>query len=174
MPEFNTRKIVDEDWKARVQREKEQAQLKAAEAEGVAPPGAAAESVPAEAAPEKAPDTSAANEQQKPPAETPANPAFEGLVSMLATQAMYCLGLLGAQGQGQVVVNLEQAREVIDMVVVLREKTKGNLAPQEDAVLTETLAELQRLFAARMQQAQQQAMQDAGINQQDLRNEPPQ
>jgi hypothetical protein len=92
---------------------------------------------------------------------------------MLATQAMYCLGLIGAPGQGQAVVNLEQAREFIEMIKMLRDKTQGNLNAQENTVLSETLAELQRLYAARVQQAQAQAMQRAGIDLNNLRGETP-
>ena len=161
MSEIKTRTYVDEDWKARVQREKEEARLKAA---GAAPTTATPPPEPG-AAPAQA---AASAPQDK------ANPFFEGLLNMLATQAMYCLGLLGAQGQAQVVVNLEQAKEVIDTIAMLRDKTQGNLLPDEMAVLAETLAELQRLFAARVQQAQAQAMQQAGIDPQNLRGAPPQ
>ena len=55
---------------------------------------------------------------------------------------------------------------------MLRDKTKGNLVPEEAAVVQETIAELQRLFAARVQQAQAQAMQQAGINPNNLRGMP--
>lgn len=158
MTEIKTRTFVDEDWKARVQREKEEARQKVPAASTSAAP----DSKESGASPD-APDSKASS-----------NPLFEGLVNMLATQAMYCLGLLGAQGQGQVVVNLEQAKEAIDIIVMLRDKTKGNLSADETTVLNETLAELQRLFAARVQQAQAQAMQQAGIDPQNLRGTPPQ
>ncbi len=80
---------------------------------------------------------------------------------------------MGTPGQNQVVVNLEQAKEAIDMVFMLRDKTKGNLSAEEDGVLSETLMELQRLFAARVQQAQAQAMQQAGVDPSQLRGQPP-
>ena len=168
MSEIKTRKVVDEDWKARIQREKEEARLKAEGAPSPKP-----------AAPPSQPVASPVSEEppSAPEAEVPteeANPFFEGLVSMLATQAMYCLGLLGGQGQGPVSVNLEQAKEAIDIILMLREKTQGNLVPEETAVLHETLAELQRLFAARVQQAQAQAMQQAGIDPRNLKGMPPQ
>jgi hypothetical protein len=79
---------------------------------------------------------------------------------------------LGPQGHGPVQVNLEQAKETIDLLLMLREKTQGNLVPDEVAVIHETIAELQRLFAARVQQAQAQAMQQAGIDPGNLRGMP--
>lgn len=186
MSEIKTRIVVDEDWKARVQREKEEAQLKATE-EGASAP----EPEPATPAPQTPPESSIPQESPTPteapePAEAPsqadaaaedleeANPLFEGLVNMMATQAMYCLGLLGPQGQGPVTVNLEQAKESIDVLAMLRDKTQGNRAPKETALLQEALAELQRLFAARVQQAQAQAMQQAGIDPNNLQGMPPQ
>ena len=167
MSEIKTRIVVDEDWKARVQREREEARLKAT---GEAPSKPAPE--PDEAAPyeppESAPTTDDAEELEE------ANPLFEGLVNMLATQAMYCLGLLGPQGQGPVTVNLEQAKESIELILMLRDKTQGNCVPKETVMLQETVAELQRLFTARVQQAQAQAMQQAGINPNNLKGAPPQ
>ena len=156
MSEIKARTFVDEDWKARIQREKEEARLKSQ-----------GQSAPAE---ERAPSGAA-------PADTPvegeADPLFEALMNMLATQAMYCLGFIGAPGQGQAVVNLEQAKEFIELIRMVREKTQGNLNAQESALVVETLAELQRLFAARVQQAQAQAMQQAGVYMTTLRGEMP-
>ncbi|HOC68184.1 MAG: hypothetical protein BWX80_00158 [Candidatus Hydrogenedentes bacterium ADurb.Bin101] len=158
MSEIKATTFVDEDWKARVQREKEEARLKA---QGKQPP---------------APDTVSPGTQDV-PEESPggeANPLFEALLNILATQAMFSLGFIGAPGQGQAVVNLEQAREFIEMLGLIREKTQGNLNAQENALLAETLAELQRLFTARVQQAQAQAMQRAGIDMNNLRGDAPQ
>lgn len=166
MSEIKTRKVVDEDWKARIQREKEEARLKA-EGTSAPKPGEAPSQPVASSTPEGAPAT---QEADAPNGEV--NPLFEGLVNMMATQAMYCLGLLGGQGQGPVTVNLEQAKEAIDIVVMLRDKTQGNLNADEAAILRETIAELQRLFAARVQQAQAQAMQQAGIDPSNLRGMP--
>lgn len=157
MSDIKTRTFVDEDWKARIQREKEEARLKSQGAP----------------APDANNSASAPGEIPTPAEVGEADPLFEALLNMLATQAMYCLGLIGAPGQGQAVVNLEQAREFIEMINMLRDKTQGNLNAQENTVLSETLAELQRLFAARVQQAQAQAMQRAGIDLNNLRGETP-
>lgn len=157
MSEIKARTYIDEDWKARIQREKEEARLKAQ------------------------PQSPTAQVADLPPDEAPkpeegggeVNPLLEALVNMLATQAMYCLGFIGAPGQGQAAVNLEQAREFIEMTSMLHAKMQGNLNGPENSLLSETLAELQRLFAARVQQAQAQAMQRAGIDLNNLRGETP-
>lgn len=151
---------MDEDWKARIQREKEEARRKSLS--GSPSP------VPADEPPPLSEEAASPQED-----DTPVNPFLDALVNMLATQAMYCLGFIGAPGQGQAVVNLEQAREFIEMTGMLREKMQGNLNKAENALLVETLAELQRLFAARVQQAQAQAMQRAGIDLNNLRGETP-
>lgn len=180
MSEIKIRKVVDEDWKARIQREKEEARLKAAAEAATAEPAAPSPdpaAAPAPSDPVPPPSDTVPSPAAEPAPSAPddsdpkgdVNPMFEGLVNMLATQAMYCLGLLGAQGgQEPVNVNLEQAKEAIDLILMLREKTRGNLVPGEASVLDETASELQRLFAARMQQAQAQAMQQAGIDPQNL------
>ena len=43
-------------------------------------------------------------------------------------------------------LDLEGAREMIDMLDVLREKTVGNLAPEEDTLLLDVLGNLKLAF----------------------------
>ena len=47
---------------------------------------------------------------------------------------------------GQPVLDMEGAREMIDMLDVLREKTRGNLAPEEDTLLLDVLGNLKLAF----------------------------
>ena len=158
--------FIDEDWKARVQREKEEAR-KRLEAEAQAKAAAA---VPADAAPEAEGEVPAPPEapQGEPGEEESYQADFDALITMLATQAMYALGFVGQQSE-QVMVNLDQARFSIELLAMLREKTKGNLTPDEDAGLNEALAELHRLFVGRVRQFEMQAMQQAGIDPATLR-----
>jgi len=90
----------------------------------------------------------------------------------LATQAMFALGMI-SQGADRVVVNLDQARLTIEMLLMLREKMKGNLTPGEATLLNDTVAELQQIFIARMQQIEAQAMRQAGIDPERLKGAPP-
>ena len=100
----------------------------------------------------------------------PTRPNFTALLSSLATQCMFALGVIPQQGGGgQVMVNLDQAKFSIDILAMLREKTKGNLTEDEQTGLDGTLAELQRLFVARVRQFEAQAMRQAGIDPNNLR-----
>jgi len=70
---------------------------------------------------------------------------FVALISMLATQGFYALGLLKVEGQEKA-PDLELARYSIDMLEVLEEKTKGNLSEEEANVLKNTLGQLRMAF----------------------------
>ena len=109
--------IVDEDWKQEAQKEKD---ILAAQED--------------------------AEKKETPEEETSRGPLPEGnfaaLISMLATQALFALGLLQLKGQEERKPDLELAKYNIDMLQVLEEKTKGNLAKEEEAVLSNTLSEL--------------------------------
>ena len=110
---------VDSDWKA--QAEAERARL----AEREAAMQARAKDMP----------------EGLPPAD------FRGLVGLLASQAVMGLGTM-ADPQGRVVVDLEGSRFATELLMVLKEKTKGNLTPEESGELDEILRELQLRFAA--------------------------
>ena len=63
---------------------------------------------------------------------------------------------------GRPVLDLEGAREMIDMLDVLHEKTRGNLAPEEESLLLDVLGNLKLAFmemakaAAKHEKAQSQ------------------
>jgi len=107
--------IVDEDWKHEAQKEKD---ILAAQEE----------------------------EEKKEKQHEPRGPLpqgnFAALISMLATQALFALGLLQIKGQEDREPDLELAKYNIDMLGVLAEKTTGNLTKEEEAVLANTLNEL--------------------------------
>ncbi|NIP84832.1 MAG: DUF1844 domain-containing protein [Planctomycetales bacterium] len=112
--------IIDEDWKSRVQSEKEQAATQ--------PPAGEAATSPA------------AEDQPLPPAD------FQTIVSLLATQAMISLGALPNPLDGKVTVHPQQAKHFIDLLSVLEQKTRGNLSAEESAVLERLLHELRMVF----------------------------
>jgi len=128
--------IVDEDWKARVEREKEELKKKLEQ--------------------EKA-------QKQEEPEEEELKPSFETIVGMLSTDAMLALGVVAPQGAQQVVIDLDQAQFFIDLLIVLREKTKGNLTPQEEGLLNASIARLQEIFLIRTQQYHEAQLRQAGI-----------
>ena len=108
--------IVDEDWNAEAQKEKE---ILAAQEE---------------AEKEK--------EEEKPARGPLPEGNFAALVSMLTTQALFSLGLIQIKGQEEKEPDLEMAKYNIDMLETIQEKTKGNLTKEEETVLTNTLNEL--------------------------------
>ena len=71
----------------------------------------------------------------------PAAPSFLHLVNSLAEPALTFLGELPLP-DGQSAENLEMARFYIDMLVLLRQKTAGNLGSQELAFLEDVLYQL--------------------------------
>jgi hypothetical protein len=68
--------------------------------------------------------------------------SFTTLVFSLATTAAVHLGDLGDPSTGERAVNLEGARQMIDLLGILEEKTRGNLTPEERGVLEQVLFEL--------------------------------
>jgi hypothetical protein len=112
--------IIDEDWKAQAQKEKEVLKEQ--------------EKVEHETKEEPLPPMPEAN--------------FSGLVSMLATQAFYALGLIRPEGDEnkQVEPDWQIAKFNIDMLGMLEEKCKGNLTEEEAGLLKSTLDQLRMLF----------------------------
>ena len=68
---------------------------------------------------------------------------FLALISGLAGNAMQHLGKVMNPLTGQIERNLELARETIDLLRMLREKTKGNLSDREKRSLDALLSSLQ-------------------------------
>jgi len=82
-----------------------------------------------------------------PPVELPTRlPAFENLVRMLGSNAAMVLGAYADPRSGQPMIDPEAARELIDMLDALHEKTKGNLAPEEDTLLMDLLGKLKMTY----------------------------
>lgn len=123
--------IIDEDWKSQVEAEKEAAEANREASDAADPTG------------------SIGSEDEKSTQEIPLPPAdFTTIVSMLATQAMLNLGTLPNPMTGKTDRNLPQAKHAIDLVEVLKEKTKGNCNPQEEAMLQNLLHELRMAYVA--------------------------
>jgi hypothetical protein len=96
-----------------------------------------------------------------PPIDAPKrSPVFENLIRSLGQNAAMLLGGYADPQTGRPVLDLEGAREMIDMLDVLREKTRGNLAPEEDTLLLDVLGNLKLAFmemakaAAKQEKAQ--------------------
>lgn len=112
--------IVDDDWKAQAQAEREKL--------------AAEEAQQAEAG-----ASTSGGAQQLPPAD------FTTVLGMLATQAVMYLGGMPDR-EGRAMVDLEVAQHFIGLLEVLETKTKGNLEEKEKTDLEQTLHELRMRY----------------------------
>jgi hypothetical protein len=83
---------------------------------------------------------------------------FVSLVMMLGTSAMQHMGKLVDPQTGKAEAHLEGAQQTIDLLVMLAEKTKGNLDKDEERLLKDTLSSLQLTF---VQSSPQQAESEA-------------
>jgi len=110
--------IIDEDWKTQAQKEKEK--LK-----------------------EQVDQASSEKERSELP-----EADFAGLVSMLATQAFYALGLIRTEENKDKHIEPDwaMARYNIDLLDMLESKCKDNLQPEEKAMLDATLSQLRMAF----------------------------
>lgn len=118
-------KRVDEDWKKRAQAEKELDAAKFTPA-------------PATPAPAGAPAGSRADVRP--------NPLFGGLVESLASQALMFMGAMRDPMTGQAHQDLQQSQTMIEMLSMLEEKTRGNLAKEESDMLKQVLDEVRMHF----------------------------
>lgn len=85
--------------------------------------------------------------EEVPAADAPKRiPAFENLVRMLGSNAAMVLGAYADPRSGQPMIDPDAARELIDMLDALREKTMGNLAPEEDSLLLDLLGKLKMTY----------------------------
>ncbi len=87
-----------------------------------------------------APEPDASSEGNEP------SRAFQMLVDFLTRNAAAMLGGMADPRTGQPFVDLEGAREMIDMLDALREKTRGNLAKADDDLLLEVIGSLKLTF----------------------------
>ncbi len=116
--------IIDEDWKQQAQRVKE---------------------------------TLAAQEEEEKKKEAEEGPRRGGplpqgsltaLISMLATQTLFALGFLQIKGEEPREPDLDLARYNIELLGAVEEKTKGNLTPEEQQLLKNTLSDLRMGFVS--------------------------
>jgi hypothetical protein len=66
-----------------------------------------------------------------------------GLFMMLGSSALVALGDAPEPGLGQAQPNPQEAAALVDLLVLLREKTEGNRTPEESEVLGELIYDLQ-------------------------------
>jgi hypothetical protein len=111
-------------------------------APGAPPPAPVAPATPPPAAPIAAssPDVLALDEAGS-------EPDLQGVFAMFASSALTGLGAAPDPATGERYIDLEQAQEAIEVLLLLRVKTEGNRTEEETRVLEEILYELQLRFA---------------------------
>ena len=124
----------------------------------IASPTAAAATAPAE---EKIIESADAEtgEEDFPGADDPAS--FVNFLSTLATNAAAALGAMPHPATGQRSLDLETGKFWLDVLAMLKEKTKGNLHAQEDRLLEGLLGDLRMQYVQLVRATEEKLKQDA-------------
>jgi hypothetical protein len=93
--------------------------------------------------PQAAAEHPAAHQQSKEP---PPELTFAAFLWSLSEQALAALGEIPDPTSGQVTNDLVLAQQMIDIIIMLRDKTRGNLDAHEQAMLKEILSGLQMKY----------------------------
>ncbi len=138
-------KYVDESWKESAAQEKDRLG-----GTGAGAPAAKVGKEPPAAASEPYEEEGAARDAAQNPSGA-AQIDFLNYISSLGYQAMVFLGEIPNPATNQSEKNLTQAKFVIDTLILLQEKTKGNLTKQEEDMLNMTAYELQVKYVELLQ-----------------------
>ncbi|MDP8215052.1 MAG: DUF1844 domain-containing protein [Candidatus Euphemobacter frigidus] len=71
---------------------------------------------------------------------------FFSLVTMFASSAYQSMGKITSPVTGKIERDLDSARGFIDILIMLKNKTKGNLSDAEEKIITSTISDLQLNF----------------------------
>ena len=77
------------------------------------------------------------------------NSPFTNFIEPLIAQAYMSLGMLRNPYQPQAKIDVAAARQMIEILTLLKDKTKGNLDPDEEDFLETHLGELKLAFVQR-------------------------
>ena len=75
------------------------------------------------------------------------NPYLFSLIQMFASACWQQMGKIPSQIDGKITKDLKSAQQTIDLLIMLKDKTKGNLSSTEEKMLTDTLSNLQMNYA---------------------------
>jgi len=97
-------------------------------------------------------EADAAQEAAPQKEETPFQIDFATFVMSLTQSAFYQLGEVPDPVTGKTEMNLPAVHQTIDMLIMLKEKTAGNLTPEESKLLEQMIYELQMKYVAKSKQ----------------------
>jgi len=83
------------------------------------------------------------------------NSQFLSLVIMLASACWQQMGKVPNPVSGKIEKELNHAQITLDLLLMLRDKTKGNLTPEEEQLISNTISDLQLNFADEIEKNQQ-------------------
>lgn len=72
--------------------------------------------------------------------------SFSAFITSLGIQTLIKMGEFENPNSGKKEVDLDGARETIDLLLMLKEKTKGNLSSEEEKLLNSLIPDLQFKF----------------------------
>ena len=75
---------------------------------------------------------------------------FSSFILSLSSSALACLGEIEDPGTGETGKNLPLAKQTIDLLGLLREKTRNNLSKQEENLLESILFDLRMRYVREM------------------------
>ena len=84
--------------------------------------------------------------------ETPFQIDFATFIMSLTQSAFYQLGEVPDPLTGKTELNLPAVHQTIDMLIMLKEKTTGNLTPEESKLMEQMIYELQMKYVAKSKQ----------------------
>ena len=95
---------------------------------------------------EKAASATAPSSSDSKPSHTGPPLSFSTFILSLGTSALMLMGEQLSPENPALPVNLPQAKEIIDILLILEEKTKGNLTEEETNVMRDMLYTLQMKY----------------------------
>lgn len=84
------------------------------------------------------------------------NSQFLSLIVMLATACWQQMGKIQNPVSGELERELNHAKMTLDLLIMLRGKTSGNLTSEEEKVIDNTISDLQLSFADEVEKNKQQ------------------
>ncbi|MBI5746013.1 MAG: DUF1844 domain-containing protein [Nitrospirae bacterium] len=85
--------------------------------------------------------------------ERPTGIDFSTFILSLGSSTLILLGVVEDPIKGEKMVNLPQAREMIDLLTILKEKTKGNLNKEEGILLDNLLFDLRMRYVEKKEKS---------------------
>jgi len=136
-------------------REEFKKEIQPAEPQAAKPPEAAAppkqERAEEEKSQQKRTEDRRTEDRRRTMADKASNPGtpFTNFIEPLIAQAYMSLGMLRNPYQPQAKIDASAARQMIEILTLLKDKTNGNLTPDEDDFLSTHLGELKLAFVQR-------------------------